>query len=299
MILENAPMHMCDESIEALRDILYTYGDSSLTDVHYFLGITNDLLGQMKFERILLHQTINKQTLRIVASLITDDADTKARSMRKLMHMLLTDYGISASWVQSLLEGLSIVTGAPTPDLPERYIGGYMERGWDSEGLPIPAYEELDVIELASEYKLFVDASFLMADGALDFFENLQPILQQKKSRIIIPIVTVDKVRKAAWEEETAVAGNRAAWIIRLLQAERLADFRSGPDDDNESDVFERVFDEFYLRYNLCLFTNDGDLADRIKKIQKKQTDQSTKSILIASLVSKGGRYKLRPFACT
>lgn len=139
-------------------------------------------------------------------------------------------------------------------------------------------------------FKIFIDACSLMSKQADLFWSHIVPILQCAGKSVIVPFRVYEEVKKYA--EDPALCArkgdsdlNRRAKaalhnIAKLQKAGVIAVF--GDKHDNFADnVFQTVFTQYRLKYNLMLITQDRNLASDIIAIGKSKSVSTTNRILV------------------
>ena len=133
----------------------------------------------------------------------------------------------------------------------------------------------------ARDFKIFIDTSSLLEDGAEKFFQNIVPILERERKALIVPLSVVLELKKLAEDpaycrqkypdnpnlNKTAIAAFQN--IMRLRSAKLLA-IHGDPDDGDFADnVFLHVFTKKRMQYNLLLVTQDRALASAATDLGK------------------------------
>jgi len=124
---------------------------------------------------------------------------------------------------------------------------------------------------LIQHYKVFVDATALMHESApLVLGRGLKDLLRRHLARLIVPHTVVRQVQ-ALTRAKRPLAAQRAAGALRLLgelQQSGLLTIGGTDKDPGSNSVFVPVFTTFSAAYNLCLITQDPELAQRIDQLQ-------------------------------
>ena len=140
------------------------------------------------------------------------------------------------------------------------------------------------------DFKIFIDTCSLLSEQADIFWSHIVPMLQREEKSIIVPFRVYEEVKKFAENPVLCVQkGNptlnqraKAAFnnIDKLRKAGVVAIF--GDKHDNFADnVFQTVFTQFRLKYNLMLITQDHNLASDIIAIGKSKAVNTTNRILV------------------
>lgn len=139
-------------------------------------------------------------------------------------------------------------------------------------------------------FKIFIDTCSLLSEQADIFWSHIVPILQREEKSIIVPSRVYEEVKKFAENPVLCVQkGNptlnqRAKVALKnidkLWKAGVVEIF--GDKHDNFADnVFQTVFTQFRLKYNLMLITQDHNLASDIIAIGKSKSVNTTNRILV------------------
>lgn len=139
-------------------------------------------------------------------------------------------------------------------------------------------------------FKIFIDTCSLLCEQADIFWSHSVPLLQREGKSIVVPLRVYEEVKKFA--ENSALCAQKgditlnqrakAALnnIAKLQKAGVIAVF--GDKHDNFADnVFQTVFTQFRLKYNLMLITQDHNLASDILAIGKSKSVNTTNRILV------------------
>ncbi len=141
---------------------------------------------------------------------------------------------------------------------------------------------------LIQHYKVFVDATALMHEGApLVLGRGLKDLLRRNLARLIVPHTVVRQIQ-ALTQAKRPVAAQRAAGALRLLgelQQSGLLTIGGTDKDPSSNSVFVPVFTTFSAAYNLCLITQDPDLAQRIDRLQTEEDVSELNDILVLKIV--------------
>ena len=138
--------------------------------------------------------------------------------------------------------------------------------------------------------KIFIDTCSLLSDQADMFWRNITPILQREHKAIIVPFRVYEEVKKFSDNPMLCVQkGNpelnqRAKATLNNIAALQRAGIIEvfGDKNDNFADnVFQTVFTQFRLKYNLMLITQDRNLASDILAIGKSKAVNTENRILV------------------
>lgn len=160
--------------------------------------------------------------------------------------------------------------------------------------MPIPEDKSVAFLESSvKDFKIFIDACSLLSEQADKFWLHIVPVLQHEAKSVIVPFRVYEEVKKFAenptlcakkkdpnLNQRAKVALNN---IAKLQRAGVVAVF--GDKHDNFADnVFQTVFTQFRLKYNLMLITQDRNLASDIITIGKSKSVNTTNRILVEQI---------------
>lgn len=139
-------------------------------------------------------------------------------------------------------------------------------------------------------FKIFIDTCSLLSEQADMFWSHSVPLLQREGKSIVVPLRVYEEVKKFAEDPDLCAKKKnpnlnqraKAALnnIAKLQKANVVAIF--GDKNDNFADsVFQTVFTQFRLKYNLMLITQDRNLASDILAIGKSKAVTTTNRILV------------------
>ena len=146
------------------------------------------------------------------------------------------------------------------------------------------------------EFKIFIDTCSLLAPGADKFWGSIVPILQRENKSIIIPYRVYQELEK---KEKDAVRGatkdiglqqravNAKKSVVRLQKAGLIQIF-GDPNDNFADNVFQTVFTQYRMKYNLMLITQDKNLASDIFNISKSKSVNTKNRILVERINPNG-----------
>ncbi|MBU1741038.1 MAG: hypothetical protein KKC37_05780, partial [Proteobacteria bacterium] len=141
---------------------------------------------------------------------------------------------------------------------------------------------------LTQHYKVFIDATALMHEGAPFVLGRvLKDLLRRHLARLIVPHTVVRQIQ-ALTRAKRPQAANRAAGALRLLgdfQQNGLLTVGGTEKDPGSNSVFPPVFTTFSAAYNLCLITQDQALARRIDALQTEEDVSDQNDILVLKMV--------------
>lgn len=145
------------------------------------------------------------------------------------------------------------------------------------------------LVEFAKNYKMFIDTCSLLSEFAEKFWEHVIPILKEEKTDIIVPLRVYEEVEKFASDPQLCMRKspdnpelNRLAKAAKekiiKLQSDGLIRVLGDKNDNFADNVFQTVFTQYRMKYNLLLITQDKNLCDDIMRIsESKAVTVSTK----------------------
>lgn len=116
-------------------------------------------------------------------------------------------------------------------------------------------------------WKIFMDTCSILHFAAYKFWVNIIPLLQKYQSKIIIPLRSIEELKKhEANTEEPELAENARNCLKALNQLINayLVEIRGEKGDNFADNVFQVVFTKFRMTHKLLLITQDNDLAKDI-----------------------------------
>ena len=142
------------------------------------------------------------------------------------------------------------------------------------------SYEYLQ--NIIRNYKVFIDTCSLLSVNAEKFWEHVIPILRAERVDIIIPYRVYQEVDKFASDPELCRRKspndpelNRLAIVAKnkiiQLHNEGLVRVLGDKNDNFADNVFQTVFTQYRMKYNMFLITQDKNLADDILRIAQSK----------------------------
>lgn len=150
-------------------------------------------------------------------------------------------------------------------------------------------------------FKIFIDACSLLSDRADIFWTRMVPILEREKKSMIIPLRVYQEVKKYAddpvrcqrkSDPNLNQRAKDALKSISTLQKAGLVNIYGDEHDNFADNVFQTVFTQFRLKYNLMLITEDYALASDIITIEKSKSVK-TKNRILVERINKDGYLSL------
>ena len=155
------------------------------------------------------------------------------------------------------------------------------------------------LVDIVRNYKVFIDTCSLLSGFADSFWEHMIPVLKAENSNIIVPLRVYEEVEKYANDPElcrkkapdnpylNVWARNAKQKIIRL-QSENLVRVLGDKNDNFADNVFQTVFTQYRMKYNLMLITQDRLLADDIMRIGESKAVTVNTKILVRRINKHG-----------
>lgn len=155
------------------------------------------------------------------------------------------------------------------------------------------------LIDIVKNYRIFIDTCSLLSEHADSFWEHIIPILIEEKASMIVPFRVYEEVEKyekdlQLCEKKSAdnpglnQAAKRAKERIIKLQAEGLVRVFGDENDNFADNVFQTVFTQYRMKYNLILITQDKKLAADILRISESEAVKVNTKILVRRINKHG-----------
>ncbi|WP_456279015.1 protein kinase domain-containing protein [Bacillus sp. AK128] len=135
----------------------------------------------------------------------------------------------------------------------------------------------MNIQDIIKNYKLFIDTSTWMTPHANEFLENkLTSILLASSKQVILPQRIVQEVNKMMKNEdrEKRHKAKAAANLLRIYLNQGVAAVFGDPSDPFADQTFLYVFQQFRVKYNLALITQDRGLAHDILNLNNQHAVQ-------------------------
>lgn len=143
------------------------------------------------------------------------------------------------------------------------------------------------------KYRIFIDTSSLLCEYAEKFWSCILPLLWSKGKSIIVPFRVYEEVKKFADDPALCAEKNspdlnrrakNALKNIVALQKEGIIEVYGDKSDNFADNVFQTVFTQFRLKYDLMLITQDHDLASDISTIGKSKAVNTKNRICVEKI---------------
>ena len=148
---------------------------------------------------------------------------------------------------------------------------------------------------MVDKYKIFIDSCSLLSEYADSFWEHIIPMLKEKNSFVVVPFRVYEEVAKyadnpALYKEKAPdnpdfnkTAINVKKKIIKLANEKLVRVF--GDKNDNFADnVFQTVFTQYRMKYDMLLITQDKNLSEDIMRITESKSVMVNKKILVKKI---------------
>lgn len=155
------------------------------------------------------------------------------------------------------------------------------------------------LIDIVKNYKVFIDTCSLLSESAESFWKNIAPVLKAENASIIVPLRVYEEVEKYANDAELCQKKasdnpglNHAAKLAKdkiiKLQSEGLVRVLGDKNDNFADNVFQTVFTQYRMKFNLILITQDKNLASDIMRISESKAVSVNTKILVRRINKHG-----------
>ncbi len=142
------------------------------------------------------------------------------------------------------------------------------------------------------DFRIFIDTCSLLSEEADKFWANICPVLQRERKALIIPYRVYEELEKFASNPTLCTQKNpgnsnlnrlavKAKNNVAVLQKAGLIEVFGNANDNFADNVFQTVFTQFRLQYNLMLITQDNNLASDIVNIGQSKAVNTNNRILV------------------
>lgn len=144
--------------------------------------------------------------------------------------------------------------------------------------------------------KVFIDTCSILSEQANKFWEHAVPILQREGKHIIVPNRVYEEVVKFADHPELCAQKNpnlnqlakEAVNTLGQLRKAHLIEVYGDPTDNFADNVFQTVFTQYRMKYDLMLITQDHNLAAEIDQIGRSKAVKSQHRIQVTRVTRYG-----------
>lgn len=155
------------------------------------------------------------------------------------------------------------------------------------------------LLDIVKNYKIFIDTCSLLSEHADLFWTHVIPVLREEKTNVIVPYRVYEEVEKYASDPELCrkkasdnpslnQTAKRAKDRIIKLQAEGLVRVLGDKNDNFADNVFQTVFTQYRMKYNLILITQDKNLASDILRISESKAVATSTRIMVRRINKHG-----------
>ena len=119
---------------------------------------------------------------------------------------------------------------------------------------------------LAKEYKIFLDAEVLKTKDAESFVKDLTIALKYYDNKIILPLRSIEllEIEKENCLDKIPPDLNQALQLVNQMQIDSILQIHGEESDPDFYDTILSVFNRFHNIYNLCLITENNELASEV-----------------------------------
>lgn len=131
------------------------------------------------------------------------------------------------------------------------------------------------------DYRIFIDTCSIMDIAKFEkFVELIAPLMKANNKQFVIAYSVVKELNKKREVHAIKDSANRGLEILVKLQKDNLIDLRGSSDDGEFADkVFDYVFSLLKDKVNLCLITQDKNLAKMILSKNNQEAYKGKKII--------------------
>lgn len=143
----------------------------------------------------------------------------------------------------------------------------------NQNGKEIYAKKVLD--DYAKDWKIFMDTCSILHFAADKFWKNIIPILHQYQNKVIVPLRSIEELRKHeanTGNSELAENAKNCLNLLNKLIKVGFVEIRGEPGDNFADNVFQVVFTKFRMTHKLLLITQDNDLAKDIISLNSNKS---------------------------
>ena len=135
----------------------------------------------------------------------------------------------------------------------------------------------VDLKDLGKNYKIFIDTCSLMHPDATSFFDDLSSNLI--KNQLIVPFAVLRELEGLSKSDKikTKESALRGYKIYKNLQNNGNVTVRGEKGDGYTDNLFQVVFTKYRSKHNLCLITQDNNLAKDILDLNNSRSSEFNK----------------------
>lgn len=115
----------------------------------------------------------------------------------------------------------------------------------------------------------------------LFFFDTLIPQLKKSNQKINIPIEVVGEIEKHidSLDKKRSIRCRNALKILGELQTQNCIDIYQGENYPFTDNIFITILFRYMTKYNMCLITQDRNLADDVDTIKEFRSINTNRNI--------------------
>lgn len=125
--------------------------------------------------------------------------------------------------------------------------------------------------------KIFLDVSSMLIPAAIPFFYQLAPVLRSLHQKMYMPLEACGDLHysKDFWSQKYTDPECAALSLIKLLEADRLLEFRSSMDAATGPLPLCLVFEAHRFQHRLLLITQNADLAQDVLALNENDSNRA------------------------
>ena len=129
-----------------------------------------------------------------------------------------------------------------------------------------------DLEIFCQEYKIFVDTCSFMYEYAESFFNKFKPLLIKYNNHLIIPSSVIIELKKNVNldDRKAKEKAEKGFNILNSFGADNLLKIQGEENDTLPENLFQELFFKFKNSYNLCLITQNNNLAKKLFEMSLK-----------------------------
>ena len=129
--------------------------------------------------------------------------------------------------------------------------------------------DDFQMRQLAQEYKIFLDATALLAEDAEPFFRGYTDCLAAENASFIVPLRSVEYIQEQVQDTLRGQEAVRALRLLNWMQRKNVVQIHGEDGDANQYDTIISVFLKVRGKYRLCLLTQDESFAAEVLRLNE------------------------------
>ena len=117
--------------------------------------------------------------------------------------------------------------------------------------------------DLPQDYKIFLDAEIFTREDAEHFVKDLSEALTDADEKAVVPLRSIEKLQ----EEKSDAEFRQAMIFIKQMHKDNVLQVHGEETDPNFHDTVLAVFERFRGKYELCLVTQNVELARDVLRL--------------------------------